>query len=311
MPVKHSISITTSRFSLFYKYLLFLCTVLLIFAAISISSMYYIIRPFIQGIKNMQFFEHLADAFRSMFLGDLGAQSDSFAVIGSDFAKISEMFAQNKNNMIGAACALVGFSFLGKFLVNVGHYPITDVLNNFMNSNSKFGFTSNLIANIKKAIAFSFFDTLIYIPFMLLLGVLVYFVGLGASKLSILFALSLIVVIVLTLLALKRSVFAMWLPTYVNEDLGIFKSLQKAIITNKDLIVKNWGLFTAVNFAVYFIAFLFGIVTFGVGFVMSISLFNIFYLSTQLVIYYRRNERKYYIDAETVIDSKHSVKNVY
>ena len=91
----------------------------------------------------------------------------------------------------------------------------------------------------------------------------------------------------------------------------MFKSLQKAILTNKDLIVKNWGLFTAVNFATYFITILLGILTFGSGFIMAISLFNIFYQSIGLVIYYRRNERKYYIDAETVIDSKHSIKSVY
>ena len=115
----------------------------------------------------------------------------------------------------------------------------------------------------------------------------------------------------MVLIALKRSVFAMWLPTYINEELGIFKSLQKAILTNKDLIIKNWGLFTAINFVSYMFIMLFGLITFGIGFIMATSFLNIFYQSIGLVIYYRRNERKYYIDAETVIDSKHSVKEVY
>lgn len=311
MLVKHSLSITVSRFSLFYKYLLYLSIVILIFAAISISSMYYIMKPIISGVQQMQFFQHIGEAIRSMFSGNLDIQNSAFAVLGEDFVKISEVFASNRNNVVGAACALVAFIFLGKFLISIGHYPLTDVLNNFMNSNSKYGFTANLIANIKKAITFSFVDTLIYIPFMLLLGVLVYFTVWGIGKVSILFALSFAVLIIMVLLALKRSVFAMWLPTYVCEELGVFKCLQKAILTNKDLIVKNWGLFTAVNFATYFITILFGLVTFGVGFIMSLSLFNIFYLSIGLVIYYRRNERKYYIDAETVIDSKHSIKSVY
>ncbi len=311
MLVKHSFSISVSRFSLFYKFLLYLSIVMLIFAAVSISSMYFIMKPIIQGVQDMQFFEHISEAFRSMFGGNLDIQNTAFAVLGQDFEKISEVFASNRNNVVGAACALVAFLFIGKFLISIGHYPLTDVLNNFMNSNSKYGFTANLIANIKKAIAFSFVDTLIYIPFMLLLGVLVYFMVWGIGKMSILFALCLAVLTIMVLLALKRSVFAMWLPTYVCEELGVFKSLQKAILTNKDLIVKNWGLFTAVNFATYFITILLGILTFGSGFIMAISLFNIFYQSIGLVIYYRRNERKYYIDAETVIDSKHSIKSVY
>ncbi len=77
------------------------------------------------------------------------------------------------------------------------------------------------------------------------------------------------------------------------------------------MIVKNWGLFTAVNFASYMFTIIFGLVTFGIGFIMAMSLLNIFYQSLGLVIYYRRNERKYYIDSETIIDSKHSIKSVY
>lgn len=307
MLVKHSFSISVSKFSLFYKFLLFLSIVLLIFAAISISSLYAIMKPIINGVQNMHFFDHIADAFRSLFNGEL----EAFKVLGEDFGKISEMFATNKNNIIGAVCALIGFLFIGKFLVSIGNYPLADVINNFMNSNSKYGFTSNLIANLKKATTYSLFETLISIPFLLLLGVVVYFVVWGAMHLSVIFALCLGVTIVMVMLALKRSVFAMWLPTYINENLGIFRSLQKAILTNKDLIVKNWGLFTIVNFVFYALTFVFGFVTFGIGYVMAISFMTIFYSSTELVIYYRRNERKYYIDSETVIDSKHSIKEVY
>ena len=311
MLAKHSFSITVSRFSLFYKFLLYLSIVMLIFAAVSISSMYYIMRPIIQGVQNMHFFEHCMDAFRSMFGGDLAVQNSAFGILGQDFAKISEVFATNRNNVVGAVCALFAFTFLGKFLITIGHYPLADVLNNFMNSNSKFGFTSNLIAHLKKSVAYSFVDTLIYIPYMLLLCGFIYLTFWGVGKLSVVFALTLCLTIFMVLIALKRSVFAMWLPTYINEELGIFKSLQKAILTNKDLIIKNWGLFTAINFVSYMFIMLFGLITFGIGFIMATSFFNIFYQSIGLVIYYRRNERKYYIDAETVIDSKHSVKEVY
>ncbi len=311
MLAKHSFSITVSRFSLFYKFLLYLSLVLLIFAAISISSMYYIMKPIFQGVQNMHFFEHCLTAFKSMFGGDLSVQNAAFGVLGQDFAKISEVFATNKNNVVGAVCALIAFLFLGKFLITIGHYPLSDVLNNFMNSNSKFGFTSNLIAHLKKSVAYSFIDTLIFIPFMLLLVGLMYLVLWGVGKLSILFALGLCVTIFVVIISLKRSVFAMWLPTYINEELGVFKSLQKAILTNKDLIVKNWGLFTAISFVAYGFTLIFGLVTFGIGFIMAICFLNIFYMSIGLVIYYRRNERKYYIDAETVIDSKHSIKDVY
>ena len=217
MLAKHSFSITVSRFSLFYKFLLYLTIVMLIFAAVSISSMYYIMRPIIQGVQNMHFFEHCMDAFRSMFGGDLAVQNSAFGILGQDFAKISEVFATNRNNVVGAVCALFAFTFLGKFLITIGHYPLADVLNNFMNSNSKFGFTSNLIAHLKKSVAYSFVDTLIYIPYMLLLCGLIYLTFWGVGKLSVVFALTLCLTIFMVLIALKRSVFAMWLPTYINE----------------------------------------------------------------------------------------------
>lgn len=311
MLAKHSLSITVSRFSLFYKFLLYFGIVMAVFAAIAISSMYYIMRPIIEGVQSMQFFEHIAAAAKSMFSGDLALQNAAFATLGADFEVIKQVFATNKDNVVGALIALVVFLFLGKFFITIGHYPAADVLNNFMNSNSKFGFTSNLIAHLKKAVAYSFVETLIYIPFMLLLGVLLYFVFLGVSKLSIIFALSFCILLALVLLGLKRSVFAMWLPTYINEELGVFKSLQKAIIENKHLIIKNWGLFTALNVVAYMFVVLLALVTFGFGALLAYSFITIYYVSVSLVIYYRHNERKYYIDAETVIDSTKMVKSVY
>lgn len=311
MLVKHSLSITVSRFSLFYKFLLFLSIVLITVAAISISSMYYIIKPIIQSVQNMQFIQHCIDAFRSIFTGSLEAQNAIFNILGQDFAKISEVFANNEQNVIGAACALVAFIFLGKFLISIGYYPLADVLNNFMNSNSKYGFTSNLIAHLKKSVAYGFFTTLFYIVYVAILGLIVYFIMWSVGKISVILAISLSVVVVMVLLALKRSVFAMWLPVYINEELGIFRSLQKAVITNKDLIVKNWGLFSAVNCVGFLITALLSIFLFALGTFFAISLMNLIFLSLELVIYYRRNERKYYIDAETIIDSKHSIKSVY
>lgn len=308
MIFKHSFSITVSKFSLAYKILLFALIVILIFSAISISSIYFILEPIFQRVDEMDFFVHIGNAFKSIFTGN---SDEAFQIVGQDFEVVMQVFAENRHNVIGAACALVSFLFIGKFLLSICYYPASDIINNFMNSKSKFGFTSNMLVNLKKAVAYSFVDTLISIPYMLLTGVIIYFVGYGIGQLSIIFAISACICLFMVLVAIKSSVFAMWLPTYINEDLGVFKSLAKSMKENKDLIVKNWGYYTMLNFISYFLGILFALVTFGLGLLLVVGIFVVFYLTSQLVIYYRKNEAKYYIDCETVINSKNPIKSVY
>lgn len=310
MLLKHSLAITISRFSLVYKVLLFFLIVGLIFSAVAISSIYFIMEPIFQGIANMHFFEHIGEAFRSLFDGQ-GFNTEAFHQLGQDFDKIIEVFGENKHNVIGALCALIGFYYIGKFLISISYYPTSDVINNFMNSNSQYGFTSNLIANIKKAIAYSFVDTLISVPYMFITGLLVYGVGWLIGQFSVILSISAGLFVMLILLALKSAVLTMWLPTYVNEKIGVFKSLVTSIKENKSMILHNFGTYFMTNCIAYIFFMIVGLFTFGLGFFIAFSILNVMYLTIKMVVYYRKKELRYYIDRETIVDSKQTIKSIY
>lgn len=310
MLLRHSLGITVSRFSLVYKVLLFAFVVALIFGSIALSSAYAIVKPIFAGVENMQFFQHLGDAFKAFFSGQM-QDSPAFEIVGNDFEKIQNIFAENRHNVIGAVCLLIVFYFVAKFLFAISYYPTSDVINNFMNSNSKYGFTANLIANLKKSTAYSLVDTLISVPYTALIACAIYGVGWVLGKFSVLLAISADLLIVMVMLALKSSVLALWLPTYINEDLGVFKSLAKAVKGNKHTFLHNFGMYVIVNFIGYIFFVICGIFTFGLGSLVALSIINVLGLSIRMVLYYRKAELRYYVDEDTIVDSKQVVKAKY
>lgn len=311
MVLRHSLRVMSSRFSLVYKVLLYIFIVLLLFSAITYAAVLPVIKPILVGIDNMDFFSHILDAFKSIFSFNSDVQTGAFEQISIDLSAISEVFATNQNNVIVGAILFTIFIFLCKFFVSFSKLPACDVLNNFMNSNSKYGFTSNMIANAKKASAFSLIDTLITIPYYVLVGVILYYVGYACSFVMVWLSLVSVLTLLILFVSLKSAILNLWLPYYINEDKGVFKSLSNSILMNKKYILNNLGLYVITYFILYGITIGFSIITFGIGFIFAISINQMLLLAIQLVVYYRINEKKYYIDPETVVNSKTVVKSVY
>ena len=311
MVLRHSLRVMSSRFSLVYKVLLYIFVVLLLFSAITYAAVLPVIKPILAGIENMDFISHILDAFKSIFSFNSNIQADAFEQISLDLTAISEVFATNQNNVIVGAILFAIFIFLCKFFVSFSKLPACDVLNNFMNSNSKFGFTSNMIANAKKAAAFSLIDTLITIPYYLIVSVILYYVGYACSFVMIWLSIASVLSLLIIFISLKSAVFNLWLPCYINEDKGVFKSLSHSILMNKKQILNNFGLYVITYLILYFVTVGFSLLTFGLGFIFAVSMNQMLLLAIQLVLYYRINEKKYYIDPETVVNSKTVVKSVY
>ena len=311
MELRHSFRIMSSRFSLVYKSLLFISIVLLMLSALTFSAVYSVIEPIIQGINNMQFFEHIGDAARSLFAGDLTIQSLAFEQVKMDFSAVSQIFVDNTHNVVLASSLFAVFVFISKALINVARIPTADVLNNFMNSNSRFGFTSNLIVNLKKAIGYSMVDALISIPYYVIMGLILWGIGALFFMFSIWLGIIMILVVSILLFALKHSVLILWLPMYVKEDKGVFKSLKDAVVLNKKNIIRYFGQYIITFFGTYAFTVVFGFVTFGIGAIISLSIFHVLLVAVELVAYYRVKEEKYYIDPDTVVNSKTVVHDKY
>ncbi len=310
MELRHSFRIMSSRFSLVYKTLLFITITLVVLSALAFSAVYSIIEPIIEGIREMMFFEHIGDAFRSFFASDFTIQSAAFEQVNLDFEAIGKMFVENRNNIILASVLFAIFIFITKTFINIARFPTADVLNNFMNSNSRFGFTSNLIVNFKKSVAYSLVDSLISIPYYLILGLILWGVGELFMLFSIWLGLMTILTIIIVLHSLKHSVLVLWLPMYVKEDKGIFKCLRDSVIMNKNNILRYMGLYVITFFLTYTFTVIFGLVTFGVGAIIALSIVHVLLVAIEMVAYYRFKEEKYYVDTDTVINSKSAVKDV-
>lgn len=310
MELGHSFRIMTSRFSLVYKSLLFIGVILLMLSAITFSAVYSVIEPIIDGINNMDFFAHLNEAFRAFISADTAAQVTTFEQVRVDFEAIGKIFVDNSHNVILAASLFGIFVVIAKSLINVARFPAADVINNFMNSNSKFGFTSNLIANFKKSVSYSLVETLISIPFYFVTGLIMWGIGELFFTFSIWFGIVTMLAIFFVLLSLKYSLLILWLPMYVKEDKGVFKSLKDSIILNKPNILRYFGMYIITFIMLYAFTVFFTLVTFGFGIILCVSIFHVLFIAIEMVAYYRAKGEKYYLDSDTVSTPNLVVKDV-
>lgn len=310
MVIRHAFKVLCSRFSVVYKLLIYILVVTLIFSGVTYASVFSVVKPIIDGIQDMQFFPHLAEAFRSVFSGNVELASGAFLQVKLDFQAIGEVFATNQSNVVLAAVLFTLFVFIANFFINICRLPVADILNNFMNSNSEFGLISNIVANIKKAVAYSAVNTMIILPYYLIVAVACWYMMAWLIGVSFLLTMSLVLLFVIFMLSVKNSILAMWLPTYINEDKGVFASLVSSVKAGRKLFVENLGLYFITCLLIYAVSVMFGLITFGIGFVLAMSFNKVLFIAIEQVIYYRENELKYYIDPQEVVDSKKVVKSI-
>lgn len=311
MVLRHSVNVLTSRFSLVYKVMLYLAIVILIFSAISVSAVYPIMRPVADDLNGMQFFKHMGDAFSSLFGGDLDAQSNAFLTLKLDWDRITDSVINNIYSIWWMVVVVIVLLLLLKFLVSLCLYSVTDISRHFMSSNSRFGFTSNMIANLKRSAAFAGVETLFSIPYYAIMVGVIWGLAELIMPLSGLLALMIIFSITVFLFALKRAIISAWLPGYVLEENGVFVSFKNAFKDAKSTWKYNLGLYFMFYLLATAVVVLVSLSTFGIGLVVSTALLIVLTRMIDLVIYYRKHDLRYYIDNDTVISPKHVVSDSF
>lgn len=311
MISRHSFNIFTARFSLVYKSLLYLIVVTLLVLAIAISAIYPVVSPIIKEVNGTDFFKHIGDAFSSVFSGDNDAQNQAFMQLKADYHSLLEIFANNTRLLVAGGALIFIFFFLYKFIATLCHLPIADVTNHFMMSNSRFGFTSNFILNIKKSLSYSLLHTLVLIPITAVMVGVIYLTVFVMSKISFILMGAVLFLIVVLLLALKRSMFAYWLPTIVVENKSCVAAFKQNFVMLKHSFSYVFGFYFIIYILIGAMSVLFTIGTFGLGVWLVGGMTTVYFKVSDMVIYYRKNRLKYYVDSDTVVNSKNSVSDGY
>lgn len=296
MIIKNSLAVMSSRFSLVYKTLLYVFIILLIITAITVSILSPVLKPIIDGVNEIGLVESAKEFATCAAVGSVAEKAAAYEAFSIDLQELFDVFGSNIAVVNGAlAIIIVGFLF-AKFLIELSYCPTSDVMYNFMNSNSKFGFTSNFFANIKKSLAYSGVSVLVYIPYLavsvgLLVGLWLLFV-----KISILLAISVCILVALFMSSFKKALLHRWLPAMVIENKNVFKALKESLV----VFGKRSGALMSVYFIVALLEFCFvmvmGLFTLGLGFVFALPIALAFHRAMELVLWHQFEGCKYYTE---------------
>ena len=302
MSFKHSLSILTSRFSIVYKLLVFLIVVTFLFSVLTVCAIY----PTLSGLRSNMNELDLGNAVRAYvheaLQGNPENQAMAYEMLSDKFDQAGEIIRNNSLHINLSIVWLVLIYLLYVVFFSWGQYCVSDVINHHMSSNSKFGFSSNLIVNFRKAMRYSLLYTAITIGFMAVVALLYWLSFATLFKVAPLVGLASAVAIFVVAMAVRRALLFGWIPAMVADGLGVVDGLKKAMSLLKQRFSYAFGLYL-----IYYVAWLgltvaVSVFTFFVGTLFAISVSLALAQACDLVIYYRTVGKRYYIDVLSVVD---------
>lgn len=309
MIPRHSFHILTNKFSLVYKIMLFTTITTIIFTSIVISSLSSILKPITSSIVDLQIFPHLLDAFRSMFGGEPAIQAQAFQQLHTDWLALGEIFVTNEASIIIAIVIFIVIFLIYKIITDFTLLPASDVVNTYMNSNSKYGLVSNCVVNAKKSISYCLVSNVLFLIYYVLVGLIIYRLAKLAFMISTIFGLIMVYISIIFFISLYKAIKVYFIPMYINEKLNVFAAFIKSLKLGFKNLSANLGLYFIIHFI--FISFIPVILlsTFTVGLVVMLVIIQVYTLIMDLVIYYRTTGLRYYTDCNVIIDPNTIIGN--
>ena len=160
MIPKNSFSILISKYSLVYKIAIALIIVLVIFCVIGYAILAPTLSSFVKELQTLNLDdtikEYLSSVFKGVQSGDAGEglidnngeQTAEYQKLVQGIKDAVEIFKNNLGAIWGGIVAIVLLIILFTIVYYVFLYTVTDIMNAFMSSDSVYGFTSNLVANL-------------------------------------------------------------------------------------------------------------------------------------------------------------------
>lgn len=324
MIPKNSFSILISKYSLVYKIAIALVIALLIFGIIGYAILTPTLSNFIGELKTLHLDDTIKEYLSSIFKGvtDVDDVPTEGAVDSPEHGMTQEyqnlvqgmrdalaIFKNNLGAIWGGIVAVVLLIILFAIFYYICLYTVTDIMNAFMSSDSEYGFTSNLVANLPKSIRFAF--AYVGMSLLFLAFIIAFSLGIGFlfSAWNNLIGIIIAYFTLLILLSIKRALFAGWMPAYLVSDM----TLKESLVANFKIAQKSFKDAFGLYFMIYLIALILsivvGILTLGIGFMIVVSICTVYAQAYDIVNYYHYCGKKYYKDVQHVVDPTKKYKD--
>ena len=313
MKTKGTLSIFTSRFSLLYKVIAYLLLITIIFSVLGAAAFVPTLKGVFKEIKEVQLNESISNYLSALLKGNTGDDGLSISMAYNELVLgIDQIFHILDNHDIAVTLAFVFlllFIILFMFAYHLVYYTTSGVIHAFMSSNSRYGFASNFVANLKKSSSFSLLYTPLIVMYYLIAIFLIVVLTLVASKINGYFGIWFGYLLSVAFLALRRTLFAAWIPAMVVDG----KNAKEALEINGKFVKKRFLKLFSYYLAIYMTAIvaltLFTVLTAAVATIFMFAAILVILQVLDMVEYYTYFGYKYYIDDQTVVDPKRKYRD--
>lgn len=298
MSFINAIKLALSRSGLMIKILLYDIIVLVAIAGICTGVLISEINYVSEQIGQLDIVNKLTEGIRDYIAGTNLSLGDSLEQF---YTAINEAIKMISSNVFDTAYITIAIALVvSRFLFSLRTLPTYDIMNSYMEEGANYFFMNNFIRKFGKSAKFASLQTLLCLPFDILIFGAGYFIaGFLFATLGI-FAPFVVIILLVCLLAFRQVLFFFWSPLVV-KGMPIVKAFGEGL----KLGMKNFGdIFVMMTvYQIFMFAVLVNLLftTYGVGLLFALPLFSIFNVALSLVKYYDVNRLRYYVTADTVV----------
>ncbi len=307
MKIGNGIRIATTNKNLWLKTMLSKVIVLLI-----ISVLIYVMASLVVGpILQSQQFKGLLNTLRELVGGFFSAPEATLneyfnsEALKSSYAEFRSFISSMSANIVWVSIVIILLIQLMVFIFSMFDYVIGVNINDHMSSMLHSGYLTTLFDNFKMACRYAGFRTLLlfcynFLTFIISISVF----SLLAKSLGFL-ALSIAVLLIFVLFAIRLTIFGLMLPIMVCENKGAFVAFKDSLkLWNLQEVGNRFLSYTITILAVYVVVVISGIVTFNVSYLITLPLSSVVFKSLKFVDYYTVKKKKYYLTFDEIVVPK-------
>ena len=299
MAIKHTAGIFISKFGLVYKIIVFFLIVVLIVGAVAFAVAHPAMQNLSDKIGDTGFVQHAKSGIGKLLRGNSDFLNEFQAAYDS-FEELASVLRSAKGEWTNLSVTFFVAFVVVTYLLALSFLPFSDILRNFMSSKSEYGFLSNLVANAGRAALYALLYTLFVFTSQFAIFALAFFLFFRLLPKIGLLAFSVSYLVLTLLSALKSTLFAGWLPATVTENVGVIKGFAVGIRAIGKRFLRAFWTFVFLSWIMTASVSAFGVLTFGIGFIIAIPSFFIVYRIAELVLYFDACGYHYYIDEQTI-----------
>lgn len=303
MEFKYSMSILFSHMGYIFKIFVWILFSMLITVALGAAVLIPLWKVIAQTTEAAIIVGGIKSSVLSMIDGSVSVRG-AINTILPQVVDALKAIGQNPGAAVGLAFAVLFLYAVYCFVIGLSHYTVSDIVNNIMASNMRYGFASNMAMNLKKCFRYSIARLGVSLPIDILILAIMCALVFGLFPIIGFFSLPVIIVVAIVVLSLRAVLFSGWLPRMLNHpEEKVYTNLTRSFTFVKHNFQGLFKAYLITYTLIYLLFSVFAVPTGGLIFIILPSTYYFVLRTIELVGYYKTHGYSFYTDANTVINT--------